>query len=151
MEEVTDREDELADIYYQCMALGFVGRYKGDAEELRRLKRRLYRMLPGRISEEEKQITPDAYFVAEGVKDIYKPLVNLGRVTIACVTVLIVLWGGFWFYRGHVIPSKIRKYEAQMRAAVKPAAPPAAQPAEPAEAAPPPEATPPNVSGASAK
>ncbi|MCL5270119.1 MAG: DotU family type IV/VI secretion system protein [bacterium] len=121
IEDLGDAEEEMAEIFYQCLCLGFVGRYKDDAEELRRLKRRLYRMLPGRVSDDEKRITPDAYFIAEGVKDIYKPLVNLGRVLVVCVTLLIVLWGGYFYYAHSVIPSKIKAYATEMKEKVAPA------------------------------
>ncbi len=120
IEELGDEDDSVAEILYHCLALGFVGRYKGDAEELRRLKRRLYRMLPGRVGEDDKRISPDAYFVAEGVKDIYKPLMNLTRIVLICGTLLIVLWIGFFYYRTFVIPSKIKEFAKEMRQAAAP-------------------------------
>ena len=118
IEDLGDAEEELAEVFYICLCLGFVGRYKNDAEELRRLKRRLYRMVPGRIRDDEKRLTPDAYYVAEGTTDIIKPLVNLGRILIICGTIFVIIWVGFFIYRTRIIPSNIKKYAAEMREVV---------------------------------
>lgn len=118
IEDMSESDDQLADVYYQCLALGFVGRYKDDAEELRRLKRRLYRMLPGRISEDEKRITPDAYYVAEGTPDTYKPLVNFGRILIVCL-MLMAFIGVAYAVTKRSIPGSIRGLAQEMREGVK--------------------------------
>lgn len=119
IEDLGDEEEELAEIYYLCLSLGFVGRYKDDSEELRRLKRRLYRMVPGRITDDERRVTPDAYFVAEGSPDIQKPLVNLTRIALVCATLLIVLWVGYFVYKGNVT-GQIAVYADEMRAMAHP-------------------------------
>ncbi len=119
VEDLQDNEEELAEIFYLCLCLGFVGRYKEDAEELRRLKRRLYRMVPGRINDEEKRVTPDAYFVGEGIVDIRQPLVNLGRIAIICGVLLVALWIGFIYYK-HSLSQSIVVYAAEMRKAISP-------------------------------
>jgi type VI secretion system protein ImpK len=129
VEELRDDEEQLAEILYLCLCLGFVGRYREDAEELRRLKRRLYRMVPGRISDDEKRVTPDAYFVAEGVADYKKPLVNLGRIAIVCVVLLVVLWVGYYVYRGQ-LQSDLGRWAQQMRTEVTPGAAAAASAAD---------------------
>lgn len=122
IEDLGDEEEELAEIFYHCLCLGFVGRYKDDAEELRRLKRRLYRMLPSRVTEDERRITPEAYHTEKGTGDPLRPMVNLGRIVLVCATLLVVLWVGSYIYVNHIMPARIESLAQAMKQRVAPEA-----------------------------
>jgi len=63
IDQVTGAPDEcgLAELVFTCLALGYRGRYQEGSEELEMLRRRLYRFLPNRVSDEERRVVPQAY------------------------------------------------------------------------------------------
>lgn len=119
LEREGETDEKLAEIYYLALSLGFVGKYNDNPTKISDLKRRLYRMLPGRFSDQDTKITPDAYYVAEGVKDIYKPLTNLGLIALVCGVLFIGLWVVYFIYRGDVMKDIVR-LEKEMKAHVPP-------------------------------
>lgn len=119
LEEEGEKDERLTEIYYIAMCLGFEGKYKGQPDKLIEMKRRLYRMLPGRFSDQEDRITPDAYFVGEGAKDVYRPMVNLGRIALVCVTLLAGLWVTNYFFTREV-RAQIIRHVKEMKAEVPP-------------------------------
>ena len=102
-----ERNEDLAEIYYIALCLGFTGIYDDDPVKIQDLKARLYRLLPKRLSSQEVRITPDAYHIAEGPKKPFKPMVNLGRVAIVCgalvVGLMVSYYMGLKTLRGNVI------------------------------------------------
>lgn len=127
LEREGETDEKLAEIYYLALCLGFVGQYNDNPTKILDLKRRLYRMLPGRFSDQDTKITPDAYYVAEGAKDIYRPLVNLGRIAIVCFVLLIGLWGSYYLLKRSTV-TEIKDYEKEMKAKVPPTEISAAEP-----------------------
>jgi type IV/VI secretion system ImpK/VasF family protein len=119
LEREGETDEKLAEIYYLALSLGFVGKFNDNPTKISDLKRRLYRMLPGRFSDQDTKITPDAYYVAEGVKDIYRPLMNLGLITIVCAVLFLGLWVLYFVYRGDVMKD-IRLLAKEMKAHAPP-------------------------------
>lgn len=120
LESEGEKDEELAEIYYTALSLGFVGQYADSPTRIFDLKRRLYRMLPGRFSDQDTRITPDAYYVAEGAGDPYKSLINLGRIALVCATILIGMLIIYPIVKNS-ITRDLRGYLIEMKSAVKPA------------------------------
>lgn len=137
-------DDKLAEIYFIALSLGFLGMYAGDQNKIAELKRRLYRMLPGRLTESDTKITPDAYYVGEGVKDIYRPVANFGMVAVICLVMLVGAAIVYPFIR-NAIKGEIPKKLKEMKLAV----PPMTRLA-PMESGPPPATLPASLPGSAA-
>lgn len=60
LKEVAPDQDQLAEIYFLCLSLGFKGRYRSRPEERREMQQRLYRSLPGRLASKNEPLTPGA-------------------------------------------------------------------------------------------
>lgn len=90
IDQLREDEEELAQIYYTCLCLGFTGRYREDAPELRTLRSRLYRQIPAYMASREEKLCPNAYHVSEGTRGGLTPLINLARVAIVCVVLIVV-------------------------------------------------------------
>jgi type IV/VI secretion system ImpK/VasF family protein len=119
LEKEGERDEALAEIYYIALCLGFVGMHADEPTKIVDLKRRLYRMLPDRLSESEDRITPEAYYVAEGVKDPYQPLVNMGRIAVICAALFVGIFITFGAVRREV-KSETRERSLEMKKAVAP-------------------------------
>lgn len=129
--------DKLAEIYYLSLCLGFLGIYAGEPSKIMDMKRKLYRMLPGRFTENDNRITPDAYFVGEGAKDIYRPVANFGLVAVICAIIFLSSPVVYYFMKKSALKD-IPQYLREMKSEVKPVSvlPPApAAPSIPAPAA----------------
>ncbi len=119
LESEGEKDEDLAEIYYTALSLGFVGQYADSPTKILDLKRRLYRMLPGRFSDQDARITPDAYYVGEGAGDPYKSLINLGRIVLVCATILIGMLIIYPVIK-RSITRDLRGYLVEMKSAVKP-------------------------------
>ncbi|MEM7264134.1 MAG: DotU family type IV/VI secretion system protein [Planctomycetota bacterium] len=58
LKEVAPDEDQLAEVYFICLSLGFKGRYRSRPEEREEMRQRLYRTLPGRLTSKSEPICP---------------------------------------------------------------------------------------------
>lgn len=90
IDQLKEDEAEVAQIFYACLCLGFRGRYREDALELRTLRTRLYRQTPDYVASLEENLCPDAYHVEEGSAGTLRPVLNLARVGIICGVLIIV-------------------------------------------------------------
>lgn len=120
LESEGERDDELAEVYYLALCLGFQGKYGDEPGRIQDLKWRLYRMLPNRFGEDDARLTPQAYAVAEGERDPLKPMANLGRIAIACIVLLV----GIWIAHGAVedqVVDEIQRLNLSMKADAAPA------------------------------
>ena len=114
-----ERDPELTEIYYLALCLGFTGKYQDQPEKLRDLRWRLYRMLPDRPGEEERRVTPDAYYVAEGAREPFRPVAGLGRVLVICVALLIGLFSINFFVKRDMV-DRIHQLVVEMREDARP-------------------------------
>ncbi len=60
LEQYGYRDPELADFFYTCLALGFRGKFRSREDDLRTIKQRVYAVLPNRLPDDERIITPGA-------------------------------------------------------------------------------------------
>ncbi|MFQ5506254.1 MAG: DotU family type IV/VI secretion system protein, partial [Planctomycetota bacterium] len=83
---------ELLEIFYLCLALGFKGKYYGKGEEeLAEIRQEIYLSLEGKSEDLATPITPDAY-KENNQKDFTKmPVVNALRLAIVLLGVALFL------------------------------------------------------------
>lgn len=82
---------ELAELFYTILALGFRGKYRNNEQQLQALKQRCYSVLPHRLPEDERRLTPGAETVVPGTNKGLPRVFGVGAVA----TVLLV---GALFY-----------------------------------------------------
>jgi type VI secretion system protein ImpK len=109
------RDESVAEIFFIALSLGFAGKYSFDPEKILEYKRSLYRVLPNRYSIDETSITitPDAYFVGEGQKEIGEPVANLTRVLLICGALLIGVGISYGTIRAKFI-DKLQQPQSQL-------------------------------------
>lgn len=61
LKEVRPEDDQLAEIYFICLSLGFRGRYRSRPEERQELQQRLYSQIPDRITKKSDLLSPGVY------------------------------------------------------------------------------------------
>lgn len=61
LQEVGPEEDQLAEIYFLCLSLGFMGKYRSRPEERQEMQQRLYGQLPNRITKKSDLLSPGVY------------------------------------------------------------------------------------------
>jgi type VI secretion system protein ImpK len=94
--------NEVREIYYLCLSLGFQGRYAfGDERELKDLKHRLYKQLcgsKGDIRQSYPRLFPEAYQRANVAPEAKSGFKRLWYVVAASISVLlfISLWFLLW-------------------------------------------------------
>lgn len=74
------RDPELAELFYTILVLGFRGRYRNKEEELRTIKQRVYAVLPQRLPDDERRLSPGAEYVIAGNQKNLPPLIGFGAV-----------------------------------------------------------------------
>lgn len=85
LKEVAPDEDQLAEVYFLCLSLGFKGRYRSRPEEREEMKQRLYRSVPARLESKNDPLCP-------GIEDhtVEKEMVLMpAAATLRLVAILI--------------------------------------------------------------
>lgn len=80
LEQEGYRDPELAELFYTVLVLGFRGRYRNKEDELRIIKQRVYAVLPQRLPDDERRLSPGAEYVIAGNQKNLPPLVGFGAV-----------------------------------------------------------------------
>jgi type IV/VI secretion system ImpK/VasF family protein len=80
--------DEVAEVYFRALALGFQGRLRQRPEERRDLIRDLYTRIPDRVSKSLERLTPSAYQYC-----VERDMTQLPSLTIVQVVVVLVAQG----------------------------------------------------------
>lgn len=85
IERMEPEADELAEVFFRTLTLGFQGKLRTRPEERRELIRELYAKLPGRIAKASDPLTPDAYAATES-----KDMTQLPSLTIVQVVIVLI-------------------------------------------------------------
>ncbi|MFH1216389.1 MAG: DotU family type IV/VI secretion system protein [Pseudomonadota bacterium] len=84
------RDPELAELFYTIMVLGFRGRYRNQPEKVTGLKQRVYALLPNRLPDDERRLTPGAEHVIAGDTRYLPKLFGLSAIIAVLVVSFLV-------------------------------------------------------------
>ncbi len=93
-------EDDVLELVYLCISLGFEGPLRGNTSELARVREDLYRTISGRRGEFERELSPHW----QGIQAAHKPLTSkipIWVFALGCAAVLMVIYIGFVFMLGN--------------------------------------------------
>ena len=98
LKEVGPDEEQVAEIYFLALSLGFKGRYRSRPEEREEMKQRLYRSLPDRLRSKTEPLCP-------GIEEatVEKPMVLMPAVGTLRILALLVGVMGLAVVAGRVI------------------------------------------------
>jgi type IV/VI secretion system ImpK/VasF family protein len=82
-------DPEMAELFFTILTLGFRGRYRNNREELQIIKQRLYAVLPHRLPEDERHLSPGAEYVITGKQTHLPRLIGTGAVAGALLVSVI--------------------------------------------------------------
>lgn len=88
-EDLEMDDPEVAAIFYNCLALGFRGRYDADAEELRQTKQDLLEKCTPVTEAVDDKLAPQAYTVARGRKFTKLPMILKWHHVIFIIILLV--------------------------------------------------------------
>jgi len=80
LEQIGYHDPEMAELFFTILALGFRGRYRNNQEELRIIKQRVYAVLPNRLPEDERHLSPGAEHVITGKQTNLPRIFGFGAV-----------------------------------------------------------------------
>ncbi|OKY76357.1 MAG: hypothetical protein BM485_03720 [Desulfobulbaceae bacterium DB1] len=93
------RDPELAELFYTILALGFRGRYRNQPEKVTGLKLRTYALLPNRLPDDERRLTPGAEHVIAGDTRYLPKLFGLSAIiAVLLVSFLIYFITSQWMW-----------------------------------------------------
>ncbi len=99
LEQEGYRDPELAELFYTVLVLGFRGRYRNKEEELRIMKQRVYAVLPQRLPDDERHLSPGAEYVIAGSQKKLPPLIGFGAVAgVLFVAALFYIIASQWMW-----------------------------------------------------
>ncbi|MHC4959417.1 MAG: DotU family type IV/VI secretion system protein [Planctomycetota bacterium] len=82
--------DDLIQVFFMCLCLGFKGKFIKQPEALHNLRRDLYRRLP--TEQASVRFCPDAYEATDTRSFTKLPVVNAAKIVIPFVAALIFAW-----------------------------------------------------------
>ncbi len=92
LEAYAYEDPEVAQAYYQCIALGFQGKFRGQSDALRQLRATLARKLPDRVLQKTDKLCSDAYNHTVERNPTTSIGVNFMRLSIVFVAILAFLF-----------------------------------------------------------
>lgn len=92
LESYAHDDPEVAQVFYQCIALGFQGKFRGQPDALRQLRATLSRKLPDRILQKTDKLSTDAYNHTVERDPSTSIGVNFVRLSIVFVCILAFLF-----------------------------------------------------------
>lgn len=92
VEQIPPGNDQLAEVYFRCLALGFKGRYRNRPEERHEMLQRLYRSLPNRLSSTNVPVSPNAmeHTLASDMTKI--PIVSAARLVVLALGLIVLAY-----------------------------------------------------------
>lgn len=102
LKEVAPDQDQLAEVYFLCLALGFKGRYRNRPEERREMQQLLYSRLPGRIARKSEALTPGVYDATVERDMTRLPMLSAARVAVVLLGAILLA-----FFASNVIRERI--------------------------------------------
>ncbi len=102
LNEVGPDQDQLAEVFFLCLSLGFKGRYRNRPEERRELQQSLYSRLPGRIARKSEALCPGIYD-ANVERDMTRlPALSAARVAVVLLGAILLA-----FFASNIIREKV--------------------------------------------
>ena len=92
LKEVGPDEDQLAEIYFLCLSLGFKGRFRNRPEERREIQQQLYARLPHRIAKKSETLCPSAYEYSVERDMTRLPALTAARVAIVLAGAIVLAY-----------------------------------------------------------
>ncbi len=86
------RDPELAELFFTCLSLGFRGKYRSRESELNAIKQQVYMVLPHRLPDDERIVTPGAGVAFTGGDKMLPRIFGISTVVI----VLLVSTVGYF-------------------------------------------------------
>jgi type IV/VI secretion system ImpK/VasF family protein len=86
------RDPELAEFFFTCLSLGFRGKFRSREGELQAIKQRVYAVLPHRLPDDERILTPGAGVAFTGGNKMIPRIFGISTVVI----VLLVSTVGYF-------------------------------------------------------
>lgn len=84
--------DDLIEIYYKCLCLGFRGKLIKQPDALHNIRRDLFRRLPRARRQDGQRFCPQAYEQTDERSFTKLPVVSAARILIPLVALLIGVW-----------------------------------------------------------
>lgn len=91
MEDPTYRNPELAEVFFQCLALGFQGMHAGDTAGLRDMRKRLRLGMEDVPRDRAEFLTPEVYEHTQGEDFTTMPVASTVRLLIILIGVVLTL------------------------------------------------------------
>jgi len=82
LEQYGYRDAELAELFFTCLALGFRGKFRSREDDLRAIKQRVYAVLPQRLPDDERILTPAAGVAFTGGDKMMPRIFGISTVVI---------------------------------------------------------------------
>jgi type VI secretion system protein ImpK len=82
LEQYGYRDAELAELFFTCLALGFRGKFRSREDDLRTIKQRVYAVLPQRLPDDERILTPAAGVAFTGGDKMMPRIFGISTVVI---------------------------------------------------------------------
>ena len=90
LEDEGYRDPDMAELFYTCIVLGFRGRYRNQQEKINTVKQRLYALLPNRLPDDERRLTPGAENVMGGKQKNLPKMFGLSALVIVLIVSLFL-------------------------------------------------------------
>ena len=90
LEDEGYRDADMAELFYTCLVLGFRGRYRNQQEKINTIKQRLYALLPNRLPDDERRLTPGAENVIGGKQKHLPRMFGLSAIAIVLLVALVL-------------------------------------------------------------
>ncbi len=89
LEQYGYRDSELAELFFTCLALGFRGKFRSREDDLRAFKQRVYAVLPHRLPDDERILTPAAGVAYTGGNTMMPRIFGISTVVIVLLVATI--------------------------------------------------------------
>ena len=113
LQEVGPEEDDLAEIYFLCLSLGFQGGYRSRAGERRSLQQSLYSRLGDRVSKKSDKMCPQAY-----EHTVERDMTKLPAVSAAYIGAVLVGAVLLAFFASNIVTGEILEKLQELAASI---------------------------------
>ena len=84
------RDADMAELFYTCLVLGFIGSYRDQQGKINTINQRLYALLANRLPDDERRLTPGAENVIGGKQKHLPRMFCLSALAIVLVVSLVL-------------------------------------------------------------
>lgn len=118
IEKLPPGNDQLAEVYFRCLSLGFKGRYRNRPEERQEMQQRLYRSLPGRLTSTNVAVSPTAMEHVHASDMTKIPIVSAARLVVITLGAIVLAYIAAWMITDHQV-EKFSEANQQLRESLK--------------------------------